>query len=199
MVNTHDRVRVRDAADSLVSRQAVWYFPSDYAGPWRRLVAELVDLVVMTAVLLIAALAVTVALPPERSDAHLLATLLVSWLTCLVGYFVVLKRTRVGTVGYWMARIRIVDPQGRRPGLVPLLLRLGFVVLGPLNIVLDALWIPSDRCRQTLRDKLAHTYVVKAGAAPAGPGRIVRRTYSVMGATFVVEEVVPLSVGRGDR
>lgn len=35
-----------------------------------------------------------------------------------------------------------------------------------------SLWIPSDPWRQSLRDKLAHTYVVKVGAEPAGRARV---------------------------
>lgn len=199
MVNTDDRVRVRDVPDHLASRQAVWFFPSDYAGFWRRLAAESADLVVMAGVLLAAALVVTVVLPAERSDERLLAVLLTTWLACLFGYFVVLKRSRVGTVGYWMARIRIIDAQGRRPGLAPLTLRLGFAIFGPFNVLFDALWIPSDRCKQALRDKFAHTYVVKAGAEPAGVGRIIFRNCTIMGMIFVFQEISPVSVGSGER
>jgi hypothetical protein len=39
--------------------------------------------------------------------------------------------------------------------------------------------------------------VVKATAEPAGPARVVLRTYYVMGMSFVFRDVEPLSMGGG--
>ena len=75
-------------------------------------------------------------------------------------------------------------------------LRLLFAVLGPFNIVLDLLWIPSDPYKQSLRDKVAHTYVVKASAPPAGPARVVYRNYYMMGMSFVFQEIESLGPSR---
>ena len=98
-----------------------------------------------------------------------------------------------------MAGVRIVDSLGRRPGLSALTLRLSFGLIGPLNVILDALWIPFDRHKQALRDKFANTYVVKATAEPAGPARIVFRTYDVMGMSFVFQDVEPVAMGGPGR
>ena len=173
----------------------VWFFPSDYAGFWRRLAVELVDVVVIAAVLLVVGVAVVLLDPSEDLSDRTALVLLSSWAVVVYGYFVLLKHSRVGTVGYRVGGVRIVDAAGRPPGLGPLTLRLLFGVIGPLNIVLDLLWIPSDRHRQTLRDKFASTYVVKVNAEPAGPARVVLRTYYVMGMSFVFRDVEPLSVG----
>ena len=177
------------------SLPAVWFFPSDYVGFWRRLAVELVDSVVIV-VVLVAVTATVVLLDPAEELSDATAAVLIScWAAFIYGYFVVLKHSRFGTVGYRLARVRIVDACGRPPGLGALTLRLSFGLLGPFNVILDMLWIPSDRHKQALRDKFAHTYVIKANAEPAGPARVVFRTHYIMGMSFVFQDVEPVSVG----
>jgi uncharacterized RDD family membrane protein YckC len=180
-------------------RPAVWFFPSDYAGFWRRLAIALADSAVIAVVLLVATTTVVLLDPAEELSDALLAWLIPGWLLLIYGYFVVLKCSRFTTVGYRLAGVRIVDSLGRRPGLSALTLRLSFGLIGPLNVILDALWIPFDRHKQALRDKFANTYVVKATAEPAGPARIVFRTYDVMGMSFVFQDVEPVAMGGPGR
>ncbi len=188
--------RVGERSSSL---QAVWFFPSDYVRLWRRLVVELVDSVVIVVVLLGVTATVVLLDPAEELSDATVAVLISCWAVFIYGYFVVLKRSRFGTVGYRLVRVRIVDAYGRPPGLGALTLRLSFGLLGPFNVLLDTLWIPFDRHKQALRDKLAHTYVVKANAEPAGPARVVFRTYSIVGMSFVFQDVEPVAVGTGGR
>ena len=196
-MNARGSASGRRAGDRLSSLQAVWFFPSDYVGFWRRLAVELVDSVVIVVVLLVVTATVVLLDPGEDLSDTTLAVLVSCWAVFIYGYFVVLKRSRVNTVGYRLARVRIVDAYGRPPGLGALTLRLSFGLLGPFNVVLDMLWIPFDRHKQALRDKLAHTYVVKANAEPAGPARVVFRTYYIMGMSFVFQDVEPVAVGSG--
>lgn len=198
-VNAKGGAHMRRAGDRSSSLQAVWFFPSDYVGFWRRLVVELVDGVVIVVALLAVTATVVLLDPAEELNDATLAVLVSCWAACIYGYFVVLKRFRVNTVGYRLARVRIVDPYGRPPGLGALTLRLSFGLLGPLNVILDMLWIPSNRHKQALRDKFAHTYVVKANAEPAGPARVVLRNYYIMGMSFVFQDVEPVAVGSGGR
>jgi uncharacterized RDD family membrane protein YckC len=184
--------RVRSAPNRSNALPAVWYFPSDYAGFWRRLGIELADATMIVVLLLVVTVSVALLDPMgEWNDSYLFA----GWAALVWGYFVLLKRIRVGTVGYRLAGVHIVDAYGRPPGLGALTLRLAFGLLGPVNFLLDVLWIPSDRHKQSLRDKFAHTYVVKTGAQPAGPARVVHRTYYVMGMAFVFQDVEAVSVG----
>jgi len=125
-----------------------------------------------------------------------LGGLLLCWAAAVYWYFVIVKRSRFHTVGYRLGRVRIVDVRGQPPSQRALTLRLLFAVLGPFNIVLDLLWIPSDPYKQSLRDKVAHTYVVKASAPPAGPARVVYRNYYMMGMSFVFQEIEPLGPSR---
>lgn len=178
------------AGGRLPGAHAVCFSPSDYAGFWRRLVVELVDLGTIAVLGVLVAVVVVVVIPAEApGDAVLLA----GWTALMYGYFVLLKRSRLRTLGYRLARVRLVDVRGRPPGVGALSVRLLFAVAGPINVVLDVLWIPSDRCRQSLRDKIAHTYVVKAHARPAGPALIVYRQYYLMGMSFLFQDLEPLA------
>ena len=196
-VNAKGGAHMRRGGERSSSLQAVWFFPSDYVGFWRRLAVELVDGVVIVVVLLVVTATVVLLDPAEELNDATLAVLVSGWAVFIYGYFVVLKRSRVNTVGYRLARVRIVDAYGRPPGHGALTLRLSFGLLGPFNVILDMLWIPSDRHKQAPRDKFAHTYVVKANAEPAGPARVVFRTYSIMGMSFVFQDVEPVAVGSG--
>jgi hypothetical protein len=64
-----------------------------------------------------------------------------------------------------------------------------FGLLGPLNWLLDLVWLSSDAHRQALRDKFANTYVVKVQAQPAGRGKIVFRSYEILFYNCLFREV----------
>jgi uncharacterized RDD family membrane protein YckC len=177
------------ASDRFADRP-VCFSPGDYAGFWCRLTAELVDLCAVAILGIVVTAIVVVAAPAEAPGD---AVLLTGLMALVYGYFVVLKRSRVRTLGYRLARVHIVDVHGRPPGLGPLTVRLLFGVAGPFNFVLDMMWIPSDRHRQSLRDKVAHTYVVKTRARPAGPALIVYRQYHLMGMSLLFQELEPLA------
>jgi uncharacterized RDD family membrane protein YckC len=165
---------------------AVYYDNHDYVSVWRRLAIDLVD-VCVAAVLSLAASAV-LSLFIENRDPVALGVL-TAWIGVWFSYFVLLKRSRYRTVGYILAKSRIVSLQGSTPSVASLTLRLMFAVLGPLNLLFDLFWIPSDPCRQALRDKFAHTYVVRQDASPAGSGRICYVPYSILGASYIFQEV----------
>jgi hypothetical protein len=65
--------------------------------------------------------------------------------------------------------------------------------VGPLNFLIDLMWLTGDANRQAIRDKFAGTYVVRQDAMPAGTGPILVRTYMFWGMTFLFREV------RGER
>jgi hypothetical protein len=67
--------------------------------------------------------------------------------------------------------------------------RLAFAFLGPLNWLVDLTWLSNDDHRQALRDKYAHTYVIKVSAEPAGTGKVIFRYYEILGYNFLFREV----------
>lgn len=149
------------------------------------MLADLVDIPALL-VLIVATWIALGALFPDRVGvaAQFLVAAVLTFL-----YLAPLKRSRFRTLGYRLTGVRIVDVRGCVPSLASLTLRLGFVMFGPLNPLLDLLWIPSDRHRQALRDKFAHTYVVRVRAKPAGSAPIKFCPYFAFGWSFLFQEV----------
>jgi len=164
----------------------VYFRSEDYASFWLRLLIDVVDALAVGAVCFVLAIVLWAAFPPTRLTLNLtLATL-----TAVVFlYLVVLKRSKIGTIGYRLGRVRIVGPDGQTASLSALTYRLMFAPLGPLNWFMDLLWVSGDAQRQSLRDKLAHTYVVKVKAQPVGTGKIVYRCYDIIGFNFMFQEI----------
>jgi uncharacterized RDD family membrane protein YckC len=161
-------------------REAVLYDAGDHLGVMRRLLIDVVDTtvaIVLAVILSVLASLITVWGP------------LIAWTGVWIAYFVLLKGSRFRTLGYVMAGARIVNFQGQRPSYLQLLGRVAFTVLGPVNFVVDLCWISIDPSRQALRDKFAHTFVIRKNAMPAGVGRIVYPTYMMFGWTLMFAEV----------
>ncbi len=170
-----------------VSKNGVWFHRPDYLGFWKRTIVATIDILVVLIVFAV----VLIPAPDIAEDSEYAVGLfepLIFGFICAV-YYIVLKRSRVGTVGYRLFGVQIVDLHGERPSLFRMISRFSFILLGPLNGIIDLLWIPSDDQRQAFRDKWSRTYVVKRDAHPAGSGRIITRRYNVMGFNLVFEEV----------
>ena len=165
----------------------VYYAHADYAGFWRRIIIDLIDFAVAVTLALIVSAAVATWVTTD----HDAIPRIVFWAMLGVGflYLIVLKRTNVRTLGYRLAGVRVVDLHGARPSLWALSVRTGFIVAGPLGALVDLLWLTGDRHRQALRDKFAHTYVVRQRAVPAGHGTIAHSTYTILGYGFLFPEV----------
>ena len=172
--------------DRVETATGVYFRCEDYAGLWRRLLIDAVDfplVVVLSAIVL--ALTAAAGQEPKDEPGSFLALLALIWF----GYFVFLKGPPYRTLGYVVAGARIVNLKGERAGFGALALRLMFVIGGPMNALLDVLWLTGDLDRQALRDKFASTYVVRKNAVPAGTGAIRFRTYTFWGMTFLFREV----------
>ena len=173
-------VNAMNAANGLYFRR------EDYASFWLRLLIDIIDVLLVGGVCLLQSMVLWVSFPPNRT---LVDLILASWAVTIFCYFVVLKWSKLGTVGYRIAGVRIIGLDGRPPTFLTLALRLLFVPLGPLNPLLDLLWLSGDTHRQSIHDKLAHTYVVKRRAEPVGTGIIVYWYYDICGYNFLFPEV----------
>jgi hypothetical protein len=88
---------------------------------------------------------------------------------------------------------KIVSIRGEAPSFLRVTFRLLFTLMGggfssALGVI-DLLWISGDDHRQTLRDKLAQTYVIKASAEPIGRGPIAYDVYHVLAWTLLIPGV----------
>ena len=172
------------------AEQGVYYDRSDYCGVTRRLTVDVID-VVAAFVLWFIACTVFDFFKPEFAwtfDAFVLSLLLIWFI-----YFVILKASPLRTLGYRVGRVKAVDLHGGSPGFLAHCLRFLFTVLGPVNFLIDLLWLSTDPHGQTIRDKLAHIYVVRLDAKPRGVGAVVYRNYHILGYTFIFREVQPTS------
>jgi uncharacterized RDD family membrane protein YckC len=164
----------------------VYYARDDYAGVGRRLTILTIDAIVTVALLIAALLSFTILTPESRSSFHV-HMMLFGCAAFL--YLAVLARSEWGTLGYKLTGVRVVNLGGQVPTLGSMAYRSLFAVLGPLNGVLDLVWVAGDSNRQSMRDKLAGTYIVKRAAVPAGRGRMRRVAVSLLGYTLMVNEV----------
>lgn len=112
---------------------AVYFQRDDYASFWLRLLVDLIDAIAALALCLVAILVLAALVPPRL----ILFICAVLWFC----YFVLLKRSRGGTLGYRLCGVRIVGLDGQRPGLLALTVRMLFMVFGPVNYVLDLVWM----------------------------------------------------------
>jgi uncharacterized RDD family membrane protein YckC len=160
----------------------VYFRTEDYASFPRRLMIDLIDALIVGC---LCGVALLVFVLRFASKDQLLAT----WAAIFFCYFVLLKRSKMRTIGYRIGGVRIVGLDGKTPSLGSLTLRLLFTALGPLNYLLDIAFLSADPHRQALRDKLAQTYVVKKRAEPIGSGRLIYRYYEILGYNFLFREV----------
>ncbi len=112
------------------------------------------------------------------------------WSWGAVSYiYLVLVESSVGTLGFLITGAKIVNLNGEKPSILRMTGRLCLWLVGPFNLLIDLLWVTTDRHKQTLRDKLAGTYVVKKGAVPCGRGRIRAVHYFLFGLSILFPEV----------
>lgn len=125
-----------------------------YIGFWRRLVAAILDALIVGAVEIVLGIILK----------GLGATILnVLSLIVTVGYVVFYQSYTGQTIGKKVMGIKVVDAQGNKPSAVTFFLRdiigkmVSWIILG-----IGFLMIVWDSKKQGLHDKIASTYVVKA-------------------------------------
>lgn len=104
-------------------------------------------------------------------------------------YLAILKSGSTRTIGYRLMGLKIVDLKGQRPSLLKMTWRFILLAFGPFSLLLDIIWIGGDDNRQSLRDKLAGTYVIRKNAVPSGTGLIGYTQYSLLCYQLLFKEV----------
>jgi uncharacterized RDD family membrane protein YckC len=152
--------------------EGVYFAARDYASVQTRLLILLVDVAVLWLVWIVLALA----LPLLSLGYADYSSMVLSWPLVVYLYLVPLKVSPVRTVGFRMAGVKIVTLKGARPSILRMTFRLFLWLFGPFfNVVYDLLWMAGDECRQSIRDKVSGTYVIKNNAVALGvrPIRLV--------------------------
>jgi uncharacterized RDD family membrane protein YckC len=170
----------------------VYFLHDDYASFWRRLLIVVIDASAIGAAWSVVAVILLTTFPFNRMTLNLTLAI---FAVVAFWYLIILKRSKIGTAGYRMGGVRIVGLDGQTASLSALTSGMLLVPLGPFIWFLDFAWLSGDQHRQTLGDKLAHTYVVKAKAAPVGTGKIVVRHYEILFFNLLFQEIkVPTTV-----
>jgi uncharacterized RDD family membrane protein YckC len=165
----------------VLHRTGVYYAREDMAGLGRRILVLATDLaVVLLLSVPVLGIGFEAGLPPVAVHATAFA---LAW-----SYLAGLKVTKLPTLGYRVGKVQLVDLQGNRVSLWRSTCRFLFLFLHLGNCI-DLVLLSHDRSRQTLRDKLTGTYVVRRGARPLGYAPISYPTYFVGGFSFVFAEV----------
>lgn len=167
-------------------RDGVYFPPHDHAGFWRRVVCAAVD----GAVLLAAwAGLFNVWVGMQPSPGFTGPTLLAAWLALAFLYTGPLKASPLRTLGYRAAGVTVIDLYGRRPSLPRMAVRSALYLIGTGFWLIDLVWTLGNAERRKLSDVIAGTYVVRAGAQPAGHGPVVPAIYCVLSYMIVYGEV----------
>jgi len=163
----------------------VYYAEDDYIGLGKRLLILVVDACVLAIALWVAD-TLWYSLPPSDTTYTLL-----SWglPASAYAYLTVVKASRIRTLGYRLIGAKVLTFRGERPSIFRMTLRLFLWLAGPLNIVMDLIWVGIDEDRQSIRDRFAGTCVVKATAIPIGEAPIHLSYYQAFGLSLMLPTV----------
>lgn len=102
------------------------------------------------------------------------------------------RKLRGGTIGYRIARIRLVGHDGNPPPWRQLMIRTLLIVAAIFTLGL--VFIPTflRKKRQAVHDQLAATWMVRARATPIGPGQLVYKTRLFGTFPVTMTDVEPL-------
>src|SRR5260370_41283901 len=107
----------------------LYFRAEDYAGFWLRLLIDLIDALVIGTVCLGPTIAFDL---PLMASTWILNLFLATCAIVVFCYFVILKRSKIGTLGYLIGRVKTVGLDGRPARLRSLTFRTLFAVLSPL-------------------------------------------------------------------
>ena len=151
-------------------RTASFPFPGAYIGFWTRLVAFVVDLIIMFVAAWVSFRVISVVmlgLSLERpfGVVHVVGVALsvaIPWAVAM-GYWIVLTAFWGQTLGKMALGIKVVDREGRPPGLWKAFLReVAGKLLSGLVICIGYIWVAFDGEKRGWHDHIAGTYVVNA-------------------------------------
>ena len=114
----------------------------------------------------------------------------VTWL-----YLTVIRTSRISSLGYRLADVKVVTLKGKRPSAFRMTLRLVLWLFGPLNFLTDLFWMGTDPDNQTLRDCMVSTCVVRANATPIAEGPLYLTYFNAMGFSLMYPRVVRKRTG----
>lgn len=182
--------------DRETAGKAAYFDEKDYAGPIRRVVILGIDIVALIGLSFAVAAGMFFCRPPGTVDlpaSTLPLVLLASYI-----YLTLVQRSRIGSLGYLLTGVRIVDIEGRRPSLLRMTVRLIPLLPVPWSLLFDLGWMLDDPNRQTLRDKWAGTFVVRRKARPLGWTTVTFKRIAFGGLFLIFPEIGSRGAGHAE-
>jgi uncharacterized RDD family membrane protein YckC len=165
--------------------QGVYYDVRDYAGLFRRVIIMCADIFVLLLFWIVLA-AIWFIIYPEREHLPIASF----WVGLASAYlYLTIIKSSVGTLGYLITGVRIVDLSGKRPSMFKMTVRFLWLFVLPFSLILDIIWLTGEQTRQTLRDRSVGTYVVRKKAVPVGAGPQQIQILSLLGLCLWLREV----------
>ena len=164
------------------SNKGAIYPDNAYVGFWVRILVILIDSISLLIIGLAIYIIWNIVQLPDKYFFILMIILTFFYLT-------VFKSSNTGTFAYIFLKLKVVDLSGNQPSLFKMITRFALLVIGPLEFILDMIWLTSEPTKQTLRDKIAGTYVIKQDSLPIEYGVIKYKHLDVMGYALSIKEV----------
>jgi uncharacterized RDD family membrane protein YckC len=183
---------------TLGPEDVVFYDASAYSGFWRRMLVLAVDFLLLLAVGIPFFLLADYLSSAGFESGLLLIITLPFWIFAFF-YLTLVKASRFGTLGYRLAKVKIVNFSGHSPSLWYMSFRLALWVFGPINSILDLGFIPSSHRKQSIRDKVVGTFVVQRDAEPCGVGKKRMVRWHFMSMAFIFPEIVETDQGLAEN
>lgn len=165
--------------------EGVYFLRDAYAGMGRRFVIIVIDLAVLIVVGILL-IACSSSFPANVESERYFGYL---WFAFAYRYLVILEASPIGTLGFLITGVKILNLKGERPSILRMTFRLVLWVLGPFNVLINLIWLGGDYARQTVSDKCAGTIVVRRNSVPTEHGPIHVRYYFLLDLFLAVAEV----------
>jgi uncharacterized RDD family membrane protein YckC len=163
----------------------VYFAADDYIGVSRRIIILFVDTVMLGVMVWLLSVFWLYLVGDDKGLAGVVVFAI--WL-----YLVPLKRSVFRTIGYRLMGVKLVNLKGQRPSLLLLTLRslLWIFCLAPASFLFEFLWCSIDYDRQSIRDRITNTCLVKNDATPIGTGEVHLAYFFSFCCTLMFSHVV---------
>ena len=145
----------------------------EYAGFWRRLVAYLIDYLVVIVGSLVVGFVIGViagATGAEEIDGPWLAAIYAAAIAGYYLYYALMESSsHQATVGKIALGIKVIDLEGNRLTFWRALGRSVAKIISAITLFIGYIMAAFTKRKQALHDKIANTLVVKRGSVPADP------------------------------
>ncbi|MBF0197815.1 MAG: RDD family protein [Planctomycetes bacterium] len=165
----------------------VYYDTDDYAGFFRRLIIICVDLFVFCSLISFGLILDEVLYDSFESYYEEYCTFGALILTYI--YLTVIKISRFGTFGLALTNCKIVSIYGKKPSMYNMSFRFLFLFLGPVNLIIDLMWLTLNPEKRTVRDCYSQTYVIRKNSKHIGESPVHLCRIHVLGAMLMYPTV----------